>query len=191
MLGFPLPMLCPSCTSWVVSFLAVNSLHPQPLLVGRWMICCLGNSMQWRLSAWQGHEHSDNSSVSVLAVTGVRSLSEATWLPSGYIIYDANEMWAWKGHRKASDESPAPSTSSIKEPPPPPPPNTTPPAEAYRKPEPERLWLMFRVMHLQHYLFWSCHLFVISDDIVDSILIQRHCEKYVTLPREELNHPAE
>lgn len=37
-----------------------------------------------------------------------------------------------------------------------------PPVEAYRKPEPVPLWLMFRLMHLQDYLFWSCHLFVIA-----------------------------
>lgn len=37
-----------------------------------------------------------------------------------------------------------------------------PPEEAYRKPEPVLLWLMFRLMHLQDYLFWSCHLFVIA-----------------------------
>lgn len=121
------------------------------------MISCLRNSMQWFLCAWQGHEHTDNPSVVALAVTGVRSLSEATWLPSGDIIYDANEMWACIGHRKVSDESPALSSSSITEGPP-----LHPPVEAYRKPEPVLLWLMFRLMHLQDYLFWACHFFVIA-----------------------------
>lgn len=117
---------------------------------------------------------------------GVRSLSEATWLPSGDIIYDANEMWGWIGHRmdvmnllhRASH------------------PSQRFPAPAEAKPQPVPLWLMFRVMHLQDYLFWSCHLSVIAAWLFLRLrhwlyFHTSHCEKYLTLPKGELNHRAE
>lgn len=119
-LKFLLPSLWPTCTSRVVFLWAVNSLHPQPLLLFHCMISCLQSGTQWFfffffLREWQGHEHSDNPSVVLLAVTGVRSLSEATWLPSGDIIYDANEMWACTSRLKVSDESATWGSSSITE----------------------------------------------------------------------------
>lgn len=103
-------------------------------------VCMAGTWTQWQPLSARSRCHRGEVSV--------------TWPPLGDIIYDANEMWACLGHLKVSDESPAPSLQSITEAP--------PPVEAHRKPGPVLLWLMFRLMHLQDYLFWLCHLFVIA-----------------------------
>ena len=184
-------MLCPGCTSWIVCFWAVKSLHTQPVLFVRCVISCLQNSMRWCLCAWQGQEHGDNPSVVALTVTGVRSLSEATWLPSEDIIYDANEMWACLGHQKAGDESAAPSSSSITEVPPAC--RTLQEARAcsslinVETDAPPRLSPLI----VSSLCYCCCRLSPIRSWTRGSILIQSHCEKCLTLPKDELNHQGE